>query len=160
MRFLRHVSLVLISIWLVTPSGAQQKSLTPEQQQVVDTVKAIFAAAKADDVARFNAVVVPGYYMFDGGKRFDGDAILKLIEDEHAKGVRYEWSVTDPDVHINGNSAWVAYVNRGSITDAEGKVTKMNWLESSFLEKRDGVWKILFFHSTRALRPEAEQAGK
>jgi len=35
-----------------------------------------------------------------------------------AAGKRYEWSVTEPDVHISGNTAWIAYVNKGSITDA------------------------------------------
>ena len=134
--------------------------MTPEQQKIVDTIKAIFVAAKADDIAKFNQIVVPGYYMFDNGMRFDGDAIMKLIADAHAKGERYDWNVTDPDVHINGNTAWVAYVNRGSFTDAQGKVTNLTWLESTFLEKTNGVWKILFLHSTRVVPPLTGGSGQ
>lgn len=130
-------------------SSAQKKQLTPEQAKVVETVKAIFVAAKADDAAKFNELVLPGYYMYDNGARFDGDAIIRLIREYHAKGVKFDWNVTEPDVHIAGNTAWIAYVNRGSITDPEGKETATNWLESAFLEKKGGAWKIAFFHSTR-----------
>jgi ketosteroid isomerase-like protein len=66
----------------------------------------------------------------------------------HAAGKRYDEHVTEPDVHISGNIAWIAYVNKGSITDASGTVNQ-NWLESAFLEKQSGTWKIVFMHSTR-----------
>jgi ketosteroid isomerase-like protein len=155
LRFFSRIPVAVLALSLAIPTIAQQKPLTSDQQHVVDTVKSIFVAAKADDFAKFNSIVIPGYYMFDGGMRFDGDAIMRLIRDDHAKGIRYEWNVTDPDVHIHGNIAWIAYVNRGSITDPQGKVMKMNWLESAFLEKQGGVWKIAFFHSTRVAAPQA-----
>jgi ketosteroid isomerase-like protein len=159
LRFLRSVTFALFTVTIAVSSGAQQKSRPADQQQVINTVKALFAAATVDDLAKFNSIIVPGYYMFDGGERFEGDAIMKLIHDDHAKGIRYEWNVTDPDVHVSGNTAWIAYVNRGSITDAQGKVTKINWLESAFLEKLGGTWKIAFIHRARAVTPAA-QSGK
>ena len=149
MRFQRCTLIILFALCLADSCLGQRGSQPSDAQQVLDTVKSIFDAAKADDFKKFNSIVLPGYYMFDGGARFEGDAILKFIRDDHAKGIKYEWAVTDPDVHVNGNSAWIAYVNHGSITDAQGKVTKLNWLESAFLEKHDGAWKIAFFHSTR-----------
>lgn len=156
MRFLRFISAGFVFMMcLAAPSRAQQKTLSPEQEKVVETVKAIFVAAKTDDMAKFNQLILPGYYMYDNGARFDGDAIMKLIAAEHAKGRKYDWNVTDPDVHIEGNNCWVAYVNEGSLTDAQGKVTRLKWLESAFLEKRDGAWKIAFFHSTRV--PEGQE---
>lgn len=154
MRFSRSLAVVLFIFAVSISSLAQQPTLNRNQRQVVDQVKAIFVAAKADDFAKFNSLVLPGFYMYDGGKRFDGDAIMKLISDLRRKGFRYDWNVTDTDVHIEGKTAWVAYVNRGSVTDPKGKVMEMHWLESAFLEKHDGVWKIAFFHSTRV--PEAQ----
>jgi ketosteroid isomerase-like protein len=127
---------------------AQQKPLTSDERQVVDTVSAIFIAARADDVAKFDSIIAPGFYIFDVGARFNGDSIMALIKAQHAAGKRYEWNVTEPDVHISGNTAWIAYVNKGSITDASGTVNQ-NWLESAFLEKQAGTWKIVFMHSTR-----------
>ena len=142
------VTFALIFSPNVPTARAQQMSLTSDQKQVVDTVSAIFIAARADDVAKFDSVIASDFYIFDGGARFNGDSIMALIRAQHAAGKRYEWNVTEPDVHILGNTAWIAYVNKGSITDASGTVDQ-NWLESAFLEKQAGTWKIVFMHSTR-----------
>jgi Domain of unknown function (DUF4440) len=134
----------------------------PEEQQIVDTVSTIFTAALTDDVAKFDSVIAPGFYIFEGGARLNGDAIMDLGKAQHRAGKRYEWNVTEPDVHISGNSAWIAYVNKGSITDASG-TAKQDWLESAFLEKRAGNWKIVFMHSTRVpmvLQAQRTQNGK
>ena len=136
----------------VSTVRAQQNSLTSDQKQVVDTVSTIFTSARADDVAKFDSVIAPGFYIFDVGARFNGDTIMALIKAQHAAGKRYEWNVTEPDVHINGNTAWIAYLNKGSISDASGTVNQ-NWLESAFLEKQAGTWKIVFMHSTRVPPP-------
>jgi ketosteroid isomerase-like protein len=151
------VTFALIFSPLVSTARAQQKSLTSDQKQVVDTVSAIFTAARADDVAKFDSVIASDFYMFDGGARFNGDSIMALIKAQHAAGKRYEWNVTESDVHISGNIAWIAYVNKGSITDASGTVNQ-NWLESAFLEKQAGTWKIVFMHSTRV--PVATQENQ
>jgi hypothetical protein len=58
-----------------------------------------------------------------------------------------------------GDTAWIAYVNKGSITDASG-TTKQNWLESAFLEKQGGDWKIVFMHSTRVSLPPKQNHNK
>jgi ketosteroid isomerase-like protein len=118
------------------------------KQEVIDTVSTIFAAALTDDTAKFDSVIAPDFYIFDGGVRFNGDALMAFIKTLHAAGKRYEWNVTEPDVHISGDTAWIAYVNKGSITDASG-TRKQDWLESAFLEKQAGNWKIVFMQSTR-----------
>jgi ketosteroid isomerase-like protein len=146
------VTFALIFSPNVSTVRAQQNSLTSDQKQVVDTVSTIFTAARADDVAKFDSVIAPGFYIFDVGARFNGDTIMALIKAQHAAGKRYEWNVIEPDVHINGNTAWIAYVNQGSISDASGTVNQ-NWLESAFLEKQAGGWKIVFMHSTRVPPP-------
>jgi len=151
------VTFALIFSPNVSTVRAQQTSLTSDQKQVVDTVSTIFTAARADDVAKFDSVIAPGFYIFDGGARFNGDTIMAFIKAQHAAGKRYEWNVTEPDVHISGNTAWIAYVNKGSISDASGTVNQ-NWLESAFLEKQAGSWKIVFMHSTRV--PMATQENQ
>ena len=138
----------------VSSARAEQKSLTSDERQIVDTVGTVFTAALTDDVARFDSVVASDFYIFDGGVRFNGDAIMSVIKAQHAAGKRYEWNVTEPDVYISGNTAWIAYVNKGSITDASG-TTNQKWLESAFLQKQAGIWKIVFMHSTR-VSPEVK----
>jgi len=151
-------ALALIFSANVSTVRAQQKPLTAEKTEIVNTVSTIFTAASTDNVAKFDSVVASDFYIFDGGARFNGDAIMAFIKAQHAAGKRYEWNVTEPDVHISGNTAWIAYVNKGSITDASGTINQQ-WLESAFLRKRAGIWKIVFMHSTRVPMPPQENHG-
>jgi ketosteroid isomerase-like protein len=153
------VVLALVCAVDVSIAEAQQKRLTADQRQIVDTVSTIFTAASTDDVAKFDSVIASDFYIFDGGARFNGDAIMAFIKAQHAAGKRYEWNVTEPDVHISGNTAWIAYVNQGSITDASGTMNQ-KWLESAFLQKQAGIWKIVFMHSTRVPPQPQQNHGK
>ena len=122
-----------------------------DKAQVTEAVRSMFAALAANDADRFRAVITPDFYAFDVGKRFTGDTLLELIKTAHAAGNVYVWTVTEADVHISGDIAWIAYVNRGSIKDASG-TENMTWLESAFLQKDKGAWRIRFLHSTRAAK--------
>jgi ketosteroid isomerase-like protein len=130
-----------------------------QEQDVINTVSTVFAAAATDDTAKFDSVIAPGFYIFDGGRRFDGDTIMAFIKAQHVAGKHYEWNVTEPDVHISGDTAWIAYVNKGSITDSSG-TTQLKWLESAFLQKEEGSWKIVFVHSTRVPPKQTENRGQ
>ena len=120
-----------------------------EDVKVVETVKAVFAAAGADDLGKFHSVTTKDFYAYDNGMRFDGDALMDAIKKQHAAGYVYEWNVTQPEVHVAGNLAWITYVNQGAVKKPEG-TEKLTWLESMVLEKKDGKWRIHFVHSTRA----------
>jgi Domain of unknown function (DUF4440) len=132
------------------PTAAPKPRVAPsDESQVVDALTTMYAAASTDDVSLFNSVVSPSFYAFDNGKRYDGDALMKLAKGLHASGKVYVWTVTEPEVHIAGKYAWITYTNRGSVRDASG-TKQLTWLESAFLEKDAGLWRIHFFESTRA----------
>jgi hypothetical protein len=150
---------ILLVATKLSAASAQEKHLTTDQKKVVDTVSTIFTAARADDVAKFDSVIAPDFYIYDNGARFNGDAVMALIKQLHAAGKRYEWNLTQPDVHISGNTAWIAYVNQGSISDASSTMDQ-TWLESAFLQKQGGVWKIVFMHSTRVPRASQQNPAK
>jgi len=120
-----------------------------DQEQVVDAMRTMYSAATKDDLTLFRSVAAPGFYAYDLGKRFTGDELMALIKGRHEAGVVYVWRVTEPEVQIDGNTAWITYVNRGSITDVSG-AKDVTWLESAVLRKVGGTWRIQFFHSTRA----------
>ena len=61
-----------------------------EEQQVIDTVSTIFAAAFTDDTAKFDSVIASNFYIFDGGVRFNGDAVMAFIKAQHAAGKHFE----------------------------------------------------------------------
>jgi ketosteroid isomerase-like protein len=159
-----HIALAITAIALIfsvnpVTATAQQKLVTAEQAEIVDTVSTIFTAARTDDVAKFDSVIASDFYIYDVGARFNGDSVMNIIKALHAAGKHLEWNVTEPDVHITGNTAWIAYVNKGSISDASGTVNQ-NWLESAFLQKQAGIWKIVFMHSTRVPMATQENLGK
>jgi hypothetical protein len=147
------IGLTLISLMHVSAARAQQKVFRNEQSQIVDTVNTIFNAIQTDDAAKLNSVITPEFYIFDGGKRFNAEQVMAIFKAQHLAGKRYEWNVTEPDIHITGSIAWIAYVNDGSISDASGSVHQQ-WLESGFLEKQAGTWKVLFMQSTRVPPPQ------
>ena len=128
-----------------------------EEQQIVDTVSTVFAALSSEDTAKYDSVTSQDFYVFEGGARFNRDAIMGVIKAQHTAGRHFEWNVTDPDIHVDGNSGWITYTNKGSITDSSGTV-KQNWLESAFLQRQADHWKVVFMHSTRvAMRPQESQ---
>jgi ketosteroid isomerase-like protein len=127
----------------------QSGASAADQIQVTEAMRSFFAAATADDLAKFHAVTAPDFYAFDAGGRFTGDALMDLIKTAHAAGKIYVWTVNEPEVHIDRDIAWITYVNRGSIKDASG-TKDVTWLESAVLQREKGIWRIHFFHSTRA----------
>jgi hypothetical protein len=148
-----HIALATTALALMFSANtvtarAQQKLVTADRAQTVDTVSTIFTAARTDDVAKFDSVIASDFYIYDAGARFNGGGVMNLIKTLHAEGERLEWNVTEPDVHITGNMAWIAYVNKGSVTDTSG-TAKQNWLESAFLRKQAGIGKVVLMQSHR-----------
>lgn len=72
---------------------------------------------------------------------------MGLIKKAHAAGMVFAWQVTEPEVHVGGGTAWITYVNRGSVKDSSG-TKEATWLESAVLQKENGRWRIAFLHST------------
>ena len=153
------ITFALISSLNVSAARTQQKSLTSDQKQVVDTVSTVFSAASTEDIAKLDSVTAPDFYIFANGMQFNGDALMAAIKALHAAGKRTDEHVTEPDIHISGDSAWIAYVNQGSISDRSCTVSQ-KWLESAFLQKQSGIWKIVFMHSTRVPVAPPESHGR
>jgi hypothetical protein len=118
------------------------------EAEVVKQVVEMYAGLAADDLTRFRAVVAPGFYAFDGGERYDGDALATLIATAHAAGKRFEWTVSQPVVRIDCTTALLSYTNVGAMGDATAMQPR-SWLESATLRYTDGIWRLEFFHSTR-----------
>lgn len=149
--------LVLILATMMACPAAMARQTRPctasdaDKPAIAAAVRNLFAAAEKDDVAAFDALLAPGYFMYDGGRRFDGDAILtKLLMEKQKQGYTWVWSVQDPQIEVDCTTAWIAYVNEGSLTAPDGKKQDLTWLESAFLEKRNGHWLLRFAQSMRA----------
>ena len=118
-QFGRAIALFMLTIVFtsaargIDSSGCQAS--TADEAQVVGTIRTMYTAAATDDLTLFHSVITADFYAFDGGKRFDGDALLNMVKAQHAAGNLYVWNVTEPEVHVTCALAWITCVNRGSL---------------------------------------------
>jgi hypothetical protein len=122
------------------------------QTDIVAVMDGMFAALRSDNQERLQQLTTPDFYAYDGGMRFTGPAMMDFIKQGHASGKRWVWSITEPEIHVACNLAWITYVNQGSVEDASGR-QPLTWLESAVLEYSNARWHIQFVHSTRAPKP-------
>jgi ketosteroid isomerase-like protein len=117
---------------------------------VSKTIQAMYDAVRAGDMKAVRALFAPDFYVYEHGVRFDADGLIDLLEKAQAAGAVFEWAVTQPDVGIAGDTAWIAYVNQGAVT-RDGKRQPVTWMESGVLRHEGGGWLIRFMHSTRVI---------
>jgi hypothetical protein len=143
--------MLMVCGYLLPQAAAAASPCAPiatAKTDVVGVMEGMFAALRTDNQQRIQQLTAPDFYAYDGGMRFTGPTLFDLIKNAHASGKRFEWSITDPDVHVACNLAWITYVNQGSVEDPSGRQA-VTWLESAILEYSN-TWRIRFLHSTRA----------
>ena len=130
--------------------------MTTVQEQIANTVRQMYEAVGNDDRRSLGRLLCPDFHAFENGRRMSGGAMLDLMSKFHAQGQRFRWSVTEEEVQPQGNLAVIAYVNRGSITQAPGaEPVPLAWLETAVLRKEDQSWRVAFLHSNRMERVQA-----
>ena len=126
-------------------------STDTDMTAVTDAVRTLYAGGTVDDMAKMRSVLAPSFYIFDNGHQYSSiDDLMKMVNTFRDQGIKFVWNVTNPKVTIDCNTAWITYVNDGSIQlPSSPAPTPTQWLESAILEKQDGTWKLVFMHSTR-----------
>ena len=107
-----------------------------------------FAAFAHDDYAGGYALQTPGFFAYDGGKRYDGPALGETVKAAKATGVKIVWDLQEMTVREAWDQAWAAWVNRGS-SGKPGAEQPVTWLESAAVEYSGGHWRVAFLHSDR-----------
>ena len=131
---MRRAALILAVGAALAAGGAQAgpKCARPGAAKDVEAaVRGWFAAFAREDYAAGYALQAPGFYAYDGGKRFNGTELGELLRTAKAAGSRVEWNLHDLDVHVACDQQPVT------------------WLESMVLGYADGRWRVEFLHSDR-----------
>jgi len=131
------------------PRGPACAPAATAAMAVVDAVRDAFAAMRDEDRNAWARTTTPDFRAFDAGADFNREQLFGVIAQAHSAGKTYSWSITEPEPHVQCDWAWVTYVNRGSIRDAHGETTRVEWLESAVLRYEGGRWRLVFLHSSR-----------
>ena len=124
--------------------------MNAEAREMIATIERVFAALANDDHARLIDVLSEDFHAFENGASFTGLELLDLMRRYYREGRRYRWSVTSPQIELDGNLGVVVYVNRGSIAEApDAEPIPMTWLETVVLRRQEFGWRLAFLHSTR-----------
>ena len=123
----------------------------PKNAEPVDTLRAFYASATAGDRAKIIGAFDSEGYLFDVGERYTPETIADVILKIEAAGTKPAWNLEEPESHVACDLAWATWTTRGTFTTA-GKVEPATELGSAVFVWRDDMWKIRFFHSTRAAK--------
>ena len=146
----------LLSLGIYRTASAQNCKTDPKDKAaVVQTMRTMYEAATVDDFAKLHTVVAAGFYAFDDGVRYESvDSLMDAVKAAQDKGFKFAWNVTKPEVTVECDKAWITYLNDGSVQMPGAiEATPQQWLESAIMKKQHGVWKLVFFHSTRVAKP-------
>ena len=149
LRILCIAALLTAATQVAPAFAADARCAPPSPDAVAETMRDMYAALMVDDETRLQEIFMPDFTSYDGGKAFDGPGMAGLVKDAHKAGSKFIWTVNEPKIQLHCDLAWIAYINRGSITGASG-VKPATWLESAVLRYDTGRWRIAFFHSSRA----------
>lgn len=155
MNRMRRAALILSALLALSANAARAAPACAPPgaaREVEAVVRGWFAAMAREDYAAGYALQAKGFYAFDGGRRFDGEALGELLRSLKAGGTHIEWNLHDLDAHVACDQAWASWVNTGASGKA-GALQPVTWLESMVLGYADGRWRIEFLHSDRVRPP-------
>ncbi|HLO80297.1 MAG TPA: nuclear transport factor 2 family protein [Chitinophagaceae bacterium] len=129
-------------------------SQNAEQNKVNNTIKAMFDGLSNLSIEQVKNNSTEDLVIFEHGMIWNMDTlstIINALKDFNPVRVNsFEFLKTE----IQGQTAWVAYLNKATVTTNVQKV-EYKWLESAVLVKQGNDWKVKMLHSTR-LSPKKE----
>ena len=125
-------------------------SLNTDAKEMVATIERMYSAFGLDDRVHLDEVLSPDFHAFENGIHMTGRELLDLMSGCFAEGKRFRWSVTSPQVEVQGDLGAVVYLNVGAIVEAPAsEPIPLSWLETVLLRRQESGWRVAFIHSTR-----------
>lgn len=111
------------------------------------TLTQMLAGISNRNMSMIRQYATPDCLILEDGHLYNLDSIAKHMA--HAKRIASSRvnHIYFATTRIDGNSAWLAFTDITDITE-HGKTTTENYLESAYLTKVAGRWKVQMIHST------------
>ena len=95
-------------------------------------------------------VVTEDFKIFEAGEVMDIEqfhAFVTHVDPNVAPLSETSWTLSEFDISLDNNSAHVSYINRGIFKHGDEMTAKLHWMESAYLIKQAGGYKIRFLNS-------------
>ena len=149
---MNHSRILFATLFCFLSLAVQAQSADEKAIKAVITAEsAAFYQRKADKIVSYcaNVPYASHSYTEKGMGYLRGyDAVSKAIKNyvgQHPDLVKDSHKARDFKIHVNGNSAWVTF-----ITDGVSGTKKSQSYDARYLEKINGVWKLVSVFGTPA----------
>ncbi|RZK81244.1 MAG: nuclear transport factor 2 family protein [Pedobacter sp.] len=138
---------VVFTMFLILMSGiglkAQNKSKKVVNQVVVDFFDGL--AELKEEKLKVNTT--KDFLLLEDGMVWTVDSLTKGFDGMRKASIKRVNSFQFIKTDIKGNTAWVSYYNKATITRGDNNRV-IEWLESAVLIREGKDWKINLMHST------------
>lgn len=120
---------------------------TTDSRNAQRTLTQMLAGISSRNMAMIREHATPNCLILEDGHLYNLDSIAKhMFRAKRLASARVN-HIYFATTRIDGSSAWLAFTDITDITE-NGKTTTENYLESAYLTKVNGVWKVHMIHST------------
>ena len=127
---------------------------TVDPDEAIATVELFFERLDVDgfDASRTQALLTDDFRIYEMGVELDWPGMVALFGGyANGRTISTDWTLSDFRVDTDAGSAHVFYRNHGVFRSLDGNggvvVTTVDWLESAYLVRRDGMLKLRFLQS-------------
>jgi hypothetical protein len=141
-------SAALLSLTITILFSFQAKSQSAYDRNVQQAITRMLNGVSNRDMSIVRQNTTPDCLILEDGHLYTLDSVAKHLA--RAKKIASYHRVNHlyfATTRVEGNAAWVAFTDIADIT-TNGKATTDNFLESAYLTKINGVWKVQMIHST------------
>mgnify|MGYP001965462107 CR=1 FL=1 len=133
-------------------SDSATKSGEMAEQQVIQIMERFFEILDVDNYERnlLEEVVTEDFKIFEAGEVMDIErfhAFVTHVDPNVAPLSATSWTLSNFDISLDNDSAHVSYINRGVFKHGDEMTAKLHWMESAYLIKQAGGYKIRFLNS-------------
>ncbi len=117
-----------------------------DKVQVKQVLTDYFAAIRAKDLNKMNALCTDDYVLFENGMVWNNDSLGNNIRKSDAE-IRF--TLDNYNIRVDQESGRINYFNHGEAYRNDSLKSTIDWIESATFRKVEGQWKLEFLHSTR-----------
>ena len=122
-----------------------------EKQNVEEALRNFYDAASTHNFQGIRDVCTNDFIIFESGQVMNVEDFINFLAP--FEGATMTYNLEDIKINVEDSVAWLTLRSKAEVTMGE-QVMNYEWLESAVLEKQEGIWKFVFYHSTTVEPPE------